>query len=106
MREVTEQQMAERLAPESGPGRAAAEAQRQSQREHQVLERAAEEQQRYGNSALATLATAWLNARQAVFGADALGPEDAAELRLLASMSDRMATQAGVNCLHNLGIKA
>jgi hypothetical protein len=102
MDHISEQQMAQQLAPTSGPGREAAEAERRAGREQAILDRASVEQRRYGDTALATLATAWLQARHEASGADGLRPEEAAELRLLTSMADRMAHQAGVNALGRL----
>jgi hypothetical protein len=102
MEHLTEQQMAERVGPTAGPGREAAEAERRARNDQAILDRAAGEQRIYGDTALAGLATAWLQARHHAFGADGLRPEEAAELRLLTSMADRMAAKAGLNALARL----
>jgi hypothetical protein len=87
--------MAARLAPPSGQGRDAA-------REAAFTERAAELQTLAGNAALAEFASAWLKRRAIVFGEAPLTMTEAAELRQLVSMADRMAAAQGAEALRQL----
>jgi hypothetical protein len=94
MNDVSEQQMAERVAPQAGPGREAAEADArrmlQSAREQAKQAEYNAYAERGTQSALAALATTWLHARHSCLLPSDLTGSDAAELLTLARIAERM----------------